>query len=402
MDIIPGMHIGMSLGFGATSTVLRGTGNDGSQVALKIVDADHVNAANAEESTLDRLAHPHIVKLDQVHRNVRFPDGSLKTILQLELCEHGELFKLIEDSGAMDEMLARTYFRQLLKAIQACHSNEIWHRDVKLENMLLDHDFNLKLSDFGYATSVDDPLVFRFAILGTPLYMAPEIVSGRVGAYDGTKTDIWSMGVCLFTMLTSSHPFNLAGGDDWWFRAVQAGRHDRFWAAHLRTSPAISEDAQDLLNRIFAVDPAQRPSADDLLRHPWMAGPTLEPNELREVMAMRCGIVTEVPTPAVIAIVEAAVDAAAVDAAAEFVVVVSEATAHHPVELCHGRFEAGIASKKPRSIASAFGGGGGAGGGGGGGDGGGGRASYHPETALSAAAGSRSNSPKRKAEFLGQ
>jgi serine/threonine protein kinase len=99
-------------------------------------------------------------------------------------------------------------------------------------------------------------------------YMSPEVMLRK--PYDGAKADIWSAGVVLFILISGFPPFQVAGGNDWWYRACNAGRHDKFWMAHLRTCPNFPPLAQELLNGIFTVDPAKRISIDEIWEYPWM------------------------------------------------------------------------------------------------------------------------------------
>lgn len=117
----------------------------------------------------------------------------------LELATNGELFTMLAQSGAFEEVVARSFFKQLVAGIAHCHSNGIAHCDIKPENLLLDHAFTLKLADFGSAVST---LTMKYpAGDGTAGYTAPEIKS--MTGYDAAKADVWSCGIVLFMLLTS-------------------------------------------------------------------------------------------------------------------------------------------------------------------------------------------------------
>ncbi|CAM9642585.1 unnamed protein product [Laminaria digitata] len=188
-------------------------------------------------------------------------------------------------TGAFPEIIARTYFLQMLSALEMCNSTGIAHRDIKPENILLDSNFQLRMADFGLSSIMEDENGVCYTECGTRSYMAPEVLAKR--PYDGALADLWSAGVVLFIMLAGNPPFQTAISTDWWFRAVSSGRHDRFWAAHLRGCPDFPPLAQDFLNRIFVADPARRATLDELKSHPWLAGDTLPPRALREELLQR-------------------------------------------------------------------------------------------------------------------
>ncbi|CAM9672933.1 unnamed protein product [Hapterophycus canaliculatus] len=188
-------------------------------------------------------------------------------------------------TGAFSEVIARTYFRQMLSALEMCHSTGIAHRDIKPENILLDNNFQLRMADFGLSSIMEDENGICYTECGTRSYMAPEVLAKQ--PYDGAQADLWSAGVVLFIMLAGNPPFQMAVSTDWWFRAVSSGRHDRFWAAHLRGCPDFPPLAQAFLDRIFVADPAQRATLEELKSHEWLAGDILPARALYEELLQR-------------------------------------------------------------------------------------------------------------------
>jgi serine/threonine protein kinase len=346
--------IGRTLGKGSQGIVKLGTRTNGEQVALKFIekaclsprDLDLIIREVTAQRTLSE-ASEHISTLLACEDNVSYPhsdddddtnadednnsDGDddrqrkkslsrLCIVLVLELSSGGELLdQLMHGQGAFDEKLARSYFHQLLSALKACHSLGVAHRDVKLENIVLDGEtFALRLCDFGLcgggiqAESPSSPPSSPTAVAGvvdlcsidsstttteksssttqllcstecgTVRYQAPEVLgnkSRRGGSqwYDGAKADLWSAGVVLFIMVVGYPPLERADSSDWYFNALAKKRYDRFWQAHNRTLPAHgskpSEPFMDLVNQLLCVDSAQRlASVEDFLAHPWMSG----------------------------------------------------------------------------------------------------------------------------------
>jgi 5'-AMP-activated protein kinase catalytic alpha subunit len=192
-------------------------------------------------------------------------------VLPLEYCEGGELYDYLQ-IGRFPDPLARFYFRSLVEAVAACHSCGIAHCDLKLENFLLNSDFQVKLADFGLATVVGD---CRDGLLeahqGTISYMAPEIQARML--YDGFAADIFALGVCLFAMCTKAHPFKSATSSDNHYRLFL---HDNsyYWAMYSQlTGLAFSFDFIDLINSLLALNPTHRLSLSEIFAHPWMQGP---------------------------------------------------------------------------------------------------------------------------------
>jgi len=241
-----------------------------------------------EIDAMKSVNHPNILNLKGVDMDQRFTyDDSTRDVvmLVLELAGGGELFDFLMYTGAFQEDIARSFFHQLLSALDLCHNNLIYHRDIKPENLLLDESFSLKVADFGLSSVQDEENAVLRTECGTRSYMAPEVMTGE--GYDGSMADIWSCGVVLFIMLAGNPPFQIANRQDWWFNAVSLGRHDRFWAAHLRTCPTFPPAARELLNKIFVADPTSRASISEIFEDEWMQGTVIPPEELGKELRRR-------------------------------------------------------------------------------------------------------------------
>jgi len=297
---IAGYLIGRTLGSGASGKVKLGIDIATNQhVALKIMDRDGISDRQIEKlrreiTSMQSLDHPNILQLLDLEMNATYPKkaGPPKEVvlLVLELAPGGELFDFLMYSGPFSEKMARTHFSSLLDALQCCHERGIFHRDLKLENLLLSADYQLKVADFGLATIVttdsaeSDGEFFLSTRCGTPSYMAPEILQ-KNARYQGSKVDIWSAGVVLFIMMTGHPPFGSANRNDWWFQRVQFNQYDKFWSAHLRDCPDIPQTFQEFINTILVADPAHRPTLKEIRDHPWMQGEVLSPQELHRELA---------------------------------------------------------------------------------------------------------------------
>jgi serine/threonine protein kinase len=183
----------------------------------------------------------------------------------------GELFSKVVDNGCLDEADALFYFRQILEGIMYCHERKLCHRDMKLENLLLDQtQQTVKITDFGFAKNLADGAAST--VLGTAVYVAPEVLNGS--EYDGFKVDMWACGVILFAMVAGCYPFDFGyhGG----VGPDQKGQNAQLMRALMKAEYDLPSDVAapiaDLLTHLIQPDPAKRFSAVDALKHPWLLG----------------------------------------------------------------------------------------------------------------------------------
>ncbi|KAK1284041.1 Phosphoenolpyruvate carboxylase kinase 2 [Acorus calamus] len=178
----------------------------------------------------------------------------------LDLCQPSDLFDRISLHGPFPEAAAAAVFVPLMEAIAGCHRWGVAHRDVKPDNVLFDSRGRPRLSDFGSADFFAGGAMS--GIVGTPYYVAPEVVAGR--DYD-EKVDVWSAGVVLYLMLAGFPPFD---GDS----AVEI--FDSVLRANLRfpvrAFRGVSTAAKDLIRRMLCKDVSRRLSAEQVLMHPWV------------------------------------------------------------------------------------------------------------------------------------
>ncbi|CAF2100855.1 hypothetical protein BRARA_E02438 [Brassica rapa] len=180
----------------------------GQPFAVKIIDKSRIADLNfslqikREIRTLKMLKHPNIVRLHEVLAS------KTKINMVMELVTGGELFDKIVSNGKLTETEGRKMFQQLIDGISYCHIKGVFHRDLKLENVLLDAKGHIKITDFGLSAL---PQHFRedgllHTTCGSPNYVAPEVLANR--GYEGAASDIWSCGVVLYVILTGCLPFD--------------------------------------------------------------------------------------------------------------------------------------------------------------------------------------------------
>ncbi|CAN8328539.1 unnamed protein product [Cochlearia groenlandica] len=205
------------------------------------------------------LKHPNIIRFKEV-----FVTPTHLAIV-MEYAAGGELFERICNAGRFSEDEARYYFKQLISGVSYCHSMQICHRDLKLENTLLDgsQSSQLKICDFGYSKSSvlhSQPK----STVGTPAYVAPEVLSRK--EYNGKIADVWSCGVTLYVMLVGAYPFEDPQDPKNIRKTIQ-----RILSVHY-TIPdyvRISPECNHLLSRIFVADPDKRITIPEIEKQAW-------------------------------------------------------------------------------------------------------------------------------------
>lgn len=211
-----------------------------------------------EVAILASLNHPHITPL------IDFFDEKDCYFIVMELMSGGDLFDRIGEKKAYSEADARDLIVKMLKAVAYCHIRKIAHCDMKPKNLLLmsdDNDSFIKLADFGFAARVHEPKSLTKQC-GTPFFVAPEILLRK--GYD-QASDMWSVGCIIFLLLSGNLPF-MGRSQKELFRKIVAGKFEfepKDWEG-------ISDDAKDLVRRLLVLDPDERMSASEAVRHPWL------------------------------------------------------------------------------------------------------------------------------------
>ncbi|ETO62477.1 CAMK/CAMKL protein kinase, variant [Phytophthora nicotianae P1976] len=248
--------------------------------------------------------HENVLRLDEALELVQ--DSKCTTFLVLELAGGGELFDRIKLDCGTSEETARLYFRQLISGVAFCHNSGVCHRDLKPENLLLadnEEHSTLKIADFGLSAifaitdsdasvgangnGVDQPAIRRLrSVVGSPHYVAPEVLMDAGQGYDGAKADAWSIGIILYAMIAGNLPF----GKD----LLKCVRYDRFrkWSYNTKYSdddptdevefptwffPAhFSMELKSLIAQLLYPDACMRLSVEEAQRHTWVRGEKLK------------------------------------------------------------------------------------------------------------------------------
>ncbi|XP_061614405.1 serine/threonine-protein kinase BRSK2-like isoform X10 [Phyllopteryx taeniolatus] len=234
------------------------------KVAIKIVNREKLSESvlmkvEREIAILKLIEHPHVLKLHDVYENKKY------LYLVLEHVSGGELFDYLVKKGRLTPKEARKFFRQIISALDFCHSHSICHRDLKPENLLLDEKNNIRIADFGMASlQVGESLLETSC--GSPHYACPEVIRGE--KYDGRKADAWSCGVILFALLVGALPFD----DDNLRNLLEKVKLGIFHMPHF-----IPPECQNLLQGMIEVDASKRLTLEQIQKHTWYLAGKNEP-----------------------------------------------------------------------------------------------------------------------------
>ncbi|XP_010129069.1 PREDICTED: hormonally up-regulated neu tumor-associated kinase [Chlamydotis macqueenii] len=240
------------------------SGTDDLEVAVKVIDK--------KRAKKDTYVTKNLRREGQIQQMIRHPNiAQLLDILEtensyylvMELCPGGNLMHKIYEKKRLEEHEARKYIRQLILAVEHLHRAGVVHRDLKIENLLLDEDNNIKLIDFGLSNCAgilgySDPFSTQ---CGSPAYAAPELLARK--KY-GPKIDVWSIGVNMYAMLTGTLPFTV---EPFSLRALYQKMVDK----EMNPFPTqLSAAAINFLRSLLEPDPAKRPNIQQALANRWL------------------------------------------------------------------------------------------------------------------------------------
>jgi len=220
----------------------------------RLIDPRKMKNVRREIQLLENINHPNVIKM-----NYSF-DTAKQIYIIMEYVGQTSLHSFIKGrmGKKLEELEVKRLFKEVVQGISYCHSKNIVHRDIKMENILIDDNKNIKIIDFGFSIcATPDKRLNIFC--GTPSYMAPEIVS-KIN-YKGCPADIWALGILLYALLTGSFPFR--GFDDKdLFKKITRGKYD--------TPSSMSEGSKSLLEKMLKVSPDQRIIAEQILQDKWL------------------------------------------------------------------------------------------------------------------------------------
>jgi polo-like kinase 1 len=179
----------------------------------------------------------------------------------LEICTNQTLNELLKRRKRLTELEVQCYTVQIVEALKYLHSNRVIHRDLKLGNLFLSDKMEVKVGDLGLATKLEFDGEKKRTICGTPNYIAPEILDGKVG--HSYEVDVWSLGVIIYTMLVGKPPFETPDVKTT-YKKIRMNSYS--FPEHV----PLSDAAKSLITKILNLDPSRRPSLEEILDHPFI------------------------------------------------------------------------------------------------------------------------------------
>jgi serine/threonine protein kinase len=246
------------IGKGSFSTIYKAFNTkDGRDYAIKevIIDKKSIKSnVKREFLVLKKLDHPNIVKLydliiDTNYNNVYFVFDYFK---------NGDLSKFL-DNKPLKEKFCKKYSKQLADGLKYLHDNNILHRDLKPQNILLTDDFNIKIADFGFARKVDKNMLLN-TLCGSPMYMAPEIINKQDYSI---KSDLWSVGIIIYQMIFGRVPFEVNN----FVQLINKINNETI--TFEREGIILSHDGLTLIKHLLKVNVDDRISWDNFFYHQW-------------------------------------------------------------------------------------------------------------------------------------
>ena len=208
-----------------------------------------------EVSLMRNLKHNLIIRIYETIETSQY------ILIIMEHISGGDLLSFVKKRTKLSEKTAKYIFRQLITALKHIHSHNIVHRDIKLDNILIDLNNNIKLCDFGVSKQIHKGMLLKDKC-GTPAYIAPEILSSNDdNGYEGPPVDMWSSGVVLYAMLSGTVPFKPANLHEL-NKIMMKGEYPPI--------QDISKEATHLISGLLELDPKKRFTIDKVMNHPWL------------------------------------------------------------------------------------------------------------------------------------
>ena len=254
-------NLGKTLGKGSFSLVKEGQDTyTRAKYAVKIIPKSNMTTQQElerferEVRVILKMNHPGIIKIHD------FIVDSSYFYLIMELCSGETLINQTPPPGSINETTSKPIFKQILEVIAYIHEQGIAHRDLKLENVLINSSGHIKLIDFGFSRFAESGQMFATPC-GSPAYAAPEVMSGRT--YDGKAADMWSCGILLYSLVTGELPWK-QGNQVHVMAQIQNGSYE--------IPSGVSTFCSDLISKLLQPDPTMRLTASEAIRHPWLDG----------------------------------------------------------------------------------------------------------------------------------
>ncbi len=243
--------------------------------SIKILKTEKLNIEmfNSEVSLLQSIKSENVLSIYDYGKGKKVKNnGKSKEVyyIIMEFMQHGDLIKYISNVSSkvnenigFGEEYGRLIFTQLLDGLEAIHNSDGVHRDIKPDNIMIGNDYKMKLVDLGFSSKKSNGFLKQY--LGTPAYAAPEIHLRR--PYLGEYSDIFSLGITLFVLVTGSLPFRLPVPNDMLYQFFVRNDYIGFWR---QRKVRVSVSFMQLFDNLVAFDYTQRPSISEIRRSKWL------------------------------------------------------------------------------------------------------------------------------------
>ena len=258
--------------------------------AIKVLEEGKKSDLEKEVSILfkvSQLNNPYIINLMNYGKeNIKNSSSEKSDYIILEYALNGDIFDYIKATEkGLEEIYAKFIFKKILEGVQAIHKSGICHRDLKMNNILLDEFYNPKICDFGFATETQGKNGLPKKLtqyLGTPNYAAPEMYDEK--PYDGIKADIFSLGVILLNIVICNIGFKDANIYDHFYKYIIYKLYDDYWKIVEEQIGQVPKQVKKLYERMVAYNPDERPSSiKEILDDPWMKEVDLKGEEYKKL-----------------------------------------------------------------------------------------------------------------------
>ena len=255
-----------------SSTYLVRNENNHNQYIAKVMrneDQQHFNRELQMTTIVSGLNNPNIIHLNGHGNGNITEDGNIienhKDYLILDYQPKGDLFEYVSITGNFSQLCSKYIFDRILRGVQAFHDAGICHRHLKLDNILLNQNYNPIITNFEFATNNNVNALNEFIV--DRGYSSPQIVEGQV--YNGFKADIFSLGVILFLLVTGRKCFQNTDINDINYNFIRNGQINNFW--NIVNIPNLPQAFQHLFIRMVSLNENLRPTIPEILQDPWFA-----------------------------------------------------------------------------------------------------------------------------------
>jgi len=231
-------------------------------LAAKIIEKSTLSKTRSKQKLMSEIKihkamnHPSVVKFESYFEDTQ------RVYILLELCQNQTLKELLKKRKRLHELEAQYYMYHLILGTKYIHSQKVIHRDLKLGNLFLTKNMEIKIGDFGLAAKLDFIGEKRRTVCGTPNYIAPEVLNSKVNGHS-FEADTWSIGIILYAMLIGRPPFETKDVKNT-YKRIRAIDYC------IPEDADISIEAKTLIKDILIINPFNRPTLDDILKYPFM------------------------------------------------------------------------------------------------------------------------------------